>query len=132
MLCVEIPQYVLRVDRVLRGDGAAIGEEITVGVENYVGYRSVRPVTSYEEEVKEIEDYKQNTGKREVTFSEGKSGIFCLSYSEAYTDKPGDGIYLVVRRDDGVFEKGDDGVYRSANTVLTPEIMEEYGLLNEK
>lgn len=132
MLRAEIPQYVLRVDRVLRGDGAAIGEEITVGVENFVGYRSVRPVTSYEEEVKEIEDYKQNTGKSEVTFSEGKSGIFCLSYSEAYTDKPGDGIYLVVRRDDGVFEKGDDGVYRSANTVLTPEIMEEYGLLNEK
>lgn len=132
MLCVEIPQYVLRVDRVLRGDGATIGDEITVGVENFVGYRGVRPVTSYEEEIKEIEDYKQNTGKSEVTFSEGKSGIFCLSYSEAYTDKPGDGIYLVVRRDDGVFEKGDDGVYRSANTVLTPEIMEEYGLLNEK
>ena len=133
MNLVEIPQYVLRVDRVLRGDGAAIGEEITVGVENYVGdWDHFRYTPSGEEEEKLLKEDELNRGISEVTFSEGKSGIFCLSYSEAYTDNPGDGIYLVVRRDDGVFEKGDDGVYRSANTVLTPEIMEEYGLLDRK
>ena len=129
ILRAEIPQYVLRVDSVLRGDEDVIGNELTVGVENYVGdWDHFHYSPSNEEEEKKLKDDELNRGVTEVTFSEGKSGIFCLSYSEAYTSVPGEGVYLVVRRDDGVFEKGDDGVYRSANTVLTPAIMEEYGL----